>query len=162
MTVLHAELDLVEVPPAEAMLVLGYDDICAAADAVPELLAHSHPTQLEALDGRMAQLMREEHAYLDSLDRFPDGESWLLIQFSGPTQDDVDQQARGLVASHRPERGRQHCGLLRRSAARAEDAQGARSRARRHGTTAGRPRDLGGLGGLRRRRPSGSGTICAT
>ncbi|ACU73720.1 FAD linked oxidase domain protein [Catenulispora acidiphila DSM 44928] len=98
-TVLHAELDLVEVPPAEAMLVLGYGDICAAADAVPEILEHCHPTQLEALDGRMAQLMREEHAHLDSLDRFPDGESWLLIQFSGPTQDDVDRQARDLVQS---------------------------------------------------------------
>jgi FAD/FMN-containing dehydrogenase len=98
-TVLHAELDLVPVEPAEAMLILGYDDICAAADAVPELLAHSKPTQLEAIDGRMAQLMHEEHAYLDSLDRFPAGESWLLLQFTGPSQDDVDQQGRSLLAA---------------------------------------------------------------
>ncbi|HEX5503225.1 MAG TPA: FAD-binding oxidoreductase, partial [Thermomicrobiales bacterium] len=59
-TVLHAELDLVPKPAAQAILVLGYDDICAAADDVPTLLEHSEPTQLEALDGRMAQLMREE------------------------------------------------------------------------------------------------------
>lgn len=96
-TVLHAELDLVPVEPAEAMLVLGYDDICSAADAVPELLQHCKPTQLEAIDGRMAQLMREEGAYLDSLDQFPAGESWLLLQFSGPSQDDVDQQAHSLL-----------------------------------------------------------------
>uniref|UniRef100_A0AAU2UWT4 FAD-binding protein n=1 Tax=Streptomyces sp. NBC_00003 TaxID=2903608 RepID=A0AAU2UWT4_9ACTN len=96
-TVLHAELDLVPVPPREAMLVLGYPDICAAADDVPRLLGHSAPAQLEALDGRMAQLMREEHAYLDSLDRFPEGESWLLVQFTGDTQDDVDGQAHALL-----------------------------------------------------------------
>ncbi|MFC0597388.1 FAD-binding and (Fe-S)-binding domain-containing protein [Streptomyces palmae] len=97
-TVLRAELDLVPVPPCDAILVLGYSDICAAADDVPRLLEHSSPTQLEALDGRMAQLMREEHAYLESLDQFPSGDSWLLLQFSGDTQEDVDQQARDLLS----------------------------------------------------------------
>ncbi|WP_110943726.1 FAD-binding and (Fe-S)-binding domain-containing protein [Streptomyces niger] len=96
-TVLQAELDLVPVPAAEAILVLGYDDICAAADDVPRLLKHCRPTQLEALDGRMAQLMREEGAFLDSLERFPEGESWLLLQFSGDNQEDVDGQACDLL-----------------------------------------------------------------
>ncbi|MET7573269.1 FAD-linked oxidase C-terminal domain-containing protein [Streptomyces sp. NPDC005492] len=96
-TVLRAELDLVPLPPNEALLVLGYDDICAAADDVPRLLKHSRPTQLEALDGRMAQLMREEGAYLDSLHELPDGESWLLVQFTGDSQDEVDEQAHQLI-----------------------------------------------------------------
>lgn len=96
-TVLRAELDLVPVPSAQSMLVLGYSDICAAADDVPRLLAHCEPTQLEALDGRMAQLMRAEGAYLDSLESFPEGESWLLIQFSGDDRRDVDGQARSLL-----------------------------------------------------------------
>ncbi|MEU7045609.1 FAD-linked oxidase C-terminal domain-containing protein [Streptomyces varsoviensis] len=96
-TVVRAELDLVPVPPADAIVVLGYPDICAAADDVPRLLEHSEPTQLEALDGRMAQLMREEGAYLDSLDAFPQGESWLLLQFSGADQQDVDEQGRALL-----------------------------------------------------------------
>ncbi|MCX5387155.1 FAD-binding and (Fe-S)-binding domain-containing protein [Streptomyces sp. NBC_00083] len=96
-TVLHAELDLVPVPPNDAILVLGYPDICAAADDVPRLLEHSSPAQLEALDGRMAQLMREEHAYLASLENFPEGESWLLVQFTGDSQDDVDGQAQALL-----------------------------------------------------------------
>ncbi|WP_078648821.1 FAD-binding and (Fe-S)-binding domain-containing protein [Streptomyces ochraceiscleroticus] len=96
-TVLHAELDLVPVPPYEAMVVLGYDDICAAADDVPRLLEHCRPSQLEAIDGRMAQLMREEGAFLDSLERFPEGESWLLLQFSGDSREDVDGQACDLL-----------------------------------------------------------------
>ncbi|MFH8487750.1 FAD-binding and (Fe-S)-binding domain-containing protein [Streptomyces longisporoflavus] len=97
--VLRAELDLVPVPAAEAMLILGYDDICAAADDVPHLLEHCAPTQLEALDDRMARLMREEGAHLDSLDNFPAGDSWLLLQFSGDSRDDVDAQARSLLAA---------------------------------------------------------------
>ncbi|MFJ7280207.1 FAD-binding and (Fe-S)-binding domain-containing protein [Kitasatospora sp. NPDC098663] len=96
-TVLRAELELVEVPPAETLLVLGFDDIYQAADAVPDLLKHSRPAQLEAIDGRMAQLMREEHAYLDSLERLPAGDSWLLLQFTGDTKDQADQQADELL-----------------------------------------------------------------
>ncbi|MGW2648827.1 FAD-binding and (Fe-S)-binding domain-containing protein [Streptomyces sp. NPDC001393] len=109
-TVLHAELDLVPVPPCQSLLVLGYDDICRAADDVPHLLEHCAPTQLEALDGRMAQLMREEHAYLDSLAALPQGDSWLLTQFSGDSQEDVDEQAHALLkaigrAEHDPSVG---------------------------------------------------------
>ncbi|GGY94302.1 dimethylmenaquinone methyltransferase [Streptomyces olivaceoviridis] len=96
-TVLRAELDLVPVPPYQSLLVLGYDDICAAADDVPHLLEHCSPSQLEALDGRMAQLMREEGAYLDSLDNLPEGDSWLMVLYSGDSQEDVDAQAHALL-----------------------------------------------------------------
>ncbi|GAA4216863.1 FAD-binding and (Fe-S)-binding domain-containing protein [Actinocatenispora rupis] len=96
-TVLRAELDLVPVPAAESLLILGYDDICAAADAVPGILAHCGPTQVEAIDDRMVQLMREEHAYLDSLRQYPDGNSWLVVQFAGDDTDDTDRQAYGLL-----------------------------------------------------------------
>ncbi|MFF8996870.1 FAD-binding and (Fe-S)-binding domain-containing protein [Streptomyces achromogenes] len=96
-TVLRAELDLVPVPAYQSLLVLGYDDICAAADDVPRLLEHCNPSQLEALDGRMAQLMREEGAYLDSLAVLPRGDSWLMVQYSGDSQQDVDEQAHALL-----------------------------------------------------------------
>ncbi|MYS19398.1 FAD/FMN-containing dehydrogenase [Streptomyces sp. DvalAA-14] len=98
-TVLHAELDLVPVPAAQAILVLGYPDICAAADDVPRLLEHCAPAQLEALDDRMAQLMHEEDAFLESIDSFPEGGSWLLLMFTGDTQDEVDRQSRELLAA---------------------------------------------------------------
>ncbi|WP_327425753.1 FAD-binding protein [Streptomyces sp. NBC_01707] len=96
-TVLRAELDLVPVPPYEAMVVLGYSDICVAADDVPRLLEHGDPELLEAIDGRMAQLMREENSHLDSLDLFPVGESWLLVQFSGDSQEAADAQVREVL-----------------------------------------------------------------
>jgi FAD/FMN-containing dehydrogenase/Fe-S oxidoreductase len=96
-TVLRAELDLVPVQKYQSLLVLGYDDICHAADDVTHLLEHCSPTQLEALDDRMAQLMREEHAHEESLDALPEGDSWLLVQFAGDSQDDVDEQAHALL-----------------------------------------------------------------
>jgi FAD/FMN-containing dehydrogenase/Fe-S oxidoreductase len=96
-TVLRAELDLVPVPEYQSLLVIGYDDICAAADDVPHLLRHCTPSQLEALDGRMAQLMREEGAYLESLKVLPEGDSWLMVQYSGHSQEDVDEQAHALL-----------------------------------------------------------------
>ncbi|MEU6621496.1 FAD-linked oxidase C-terminal domain-containing protein [Streptomyces litmocidini] len=98
-TVLRAELDLVPVPSRQSLLVLGYDDICAAADDVPRLLELCSPGQLEALDGRMAQLMREEGAYLDSLRVLPAGDSWLMVQFIGDSRQDVDAQAHALLAA---------------------------------------------------------------
>ncbi|MEU1803653.1 FAD-linked oxidase C-terminal domain-containing protein [Streptomyces sp. NPDC019937] len=96
-TVVRAEVDLVPVPRYQSLLVLGYDDICAAADDVPRLLEHCAPSALEALDGRMAQLMREEHAYLESLNSLPEGDSWLLVQFSGDSEKGVDEQAYALL-----------------------------------------------------------------
>ncbi|MGW0080280.1 FAD-binding and (Fe-S)-binding domain-containing protein [Streptomyces sp. NPDC003393] len=96
-TVLRAELDLVPVPPYQSLLVLGYDDICRAGDDVARLLEHCSPSQLEALDGRMAQLMREEGVHLDSLAVLPEGDSWLLVQYSGDSQEDVDEQAHALL-----------------------------------------------------------------
>ncbi|WP_112469873.1 FAD-binding and (Fe-S)-binding domain-containing protein [Streptomyces triticisoli] len=96
-TVLRAELELVPVPAYQSLLVLGYEDICRAGDDVSHLLEHCSPSQLEALDGRMAQLMREEGAYLDSLNVLPQGDSWLLVQYSGDSQEDVDEQANALL-----------------------------------------------------------------
>ncbi|NUP38028.1 MAG: FAD-binding oxidoreductase, partial [Streptomyces sp.] len=96
-TVLRAELDLVPVPAADAMLILGYPDICAAADDVPRILEHGSPAQLEALDDRMAQLMHEEGSHLASLRTFPAGSSWLLLQFTGDDRRDADRQAEDLL-----------------------------------------------------------------
>ncbi|TDC67605.1 FAD-binding oxidoreductase, partial [Streptomyces hainanensis] len=97
-TVLRAELDLVPVEAADALLVLGYPDICAAADDVPRLLAHCAPLQLEAMDGRMAQLMREEHVHADSLALLPEGDAWLFVQLGGESRADADERARRLLA----------------------------------------------------------------
>ncbi len=50
-TVLRAELSLVRVPAANSLVLLGFDDICAAADAVPRILEHSPAASKGSITG---------------------------------------------------------------------------------------------------------------
>jgi FAD/FMN-containing dehydrogenase/Fe-S oxidoreductase len=95
-TVLHAELDLVPVPPAKAMVVLGYPDIATAADAVPRILGHD-PWQLEGMDQVLVNM--EESAQLagDAIAQLPAGGGWLMVQFTGTNQADADAKAHELL-----------------------------------------------------------------
>ncbi|MHA6801528.1 FAD-binding and (Fe-S)-binding domain-containing protein [Bounagaea algeriensis] len=96
-TVLHAELDLFPAVARKATVVLGYEDVTAAADDVPRLLQHCTPMLLEALGGELVEFMRAQEMYLDSVALLPAGSSWLFVQFGGDSEDDVDEQAQRLL-----------------------------------------------------------------
>ena len=51
-TVLHAELELVPVPTATALVVLGYPDIVAAAATPCRAVLEHEPSALEGMDHR--------------------------------------------------------------------------------------------------------------
>ena len=53
----EATVKLVRISPARMLVVLGYPDMPAAADAVPALLAHS-PHAIEGLDARLVDVVR--------------------------------------------------------------------------------------------------------
>jgi len=55
--ILDATVQLVRISPARMLLVLGYPDMAAAADAVPALLAHG-PLAVEGLDARLVDVVR--------------------------------------------------------------------------------------------------------
>ena len=95
-TVLRAEIALVEVPKARTLVVLGYPDVFAAADAIPEVAAHD-PFALEGLDDRLIQLERREHLAEDALERLPEGAGWLMVQFAAATNDEADGSAERLL-----------------------------------------------------------------
>lgn len=95
-TVLHAELQLVRPPAATALVVVGFDDIAAAADAVPAVLEHS-PSALEGLDHRLVNLEHSRHLAEKALRQLPDGNGWLMIQLDGDSQDDADRKAKTLI-----------------------------------------------------------------
>jgi FAD/FMN-containing dehydrogenase/Fe-S oxidoreductase len=95
-TVLHAELDLVPVPAAKAMVVLGYPDIAAAADAVPRVLTHE-PWQLEGMDQVLVGLEQSAHLAGEAIGQLPPGGGWLVVQLAGDTQDEADERARALL-----------------------------------------------------------------
>ena len=95
-TILHAELRLVPRPTAQALVVLGYPDIASAADAAPRIAPHQ-PEQLEGLDDRLITFERERRMNPEALRLLPEGRGWLMVIFSGDSQDEADAKARALV-----------------------------------------------------------------
>ncbi len=97
-TVLRAELLLVPVVPARALVMLGYDDIATAADAVPSVLPHE-PIALEGLDAKLVDFERTKHLHAEALDLLPKGDGWLLVQLGGATQEEADGRVDQLLES---------------------------------------------------------------
>lgn len=95
-TVLHAELTLVPVPKAKAMVVLGYPTIAAAGDAVTSVLPQN-PWQLEGLDQVLIQLETEAGLAHGAANELPHGGGWLMVQFAGDNQEEADNKAHALI-----------------------------------------------------------------
>jgi FAD/FMN-containing dehydrogenase/Fe-S oxidoreductase len=90
--ILGAKLRLVPSPPCRALLVVGFDDICLAADQVPPIL--DNPLlALEAVDHHVIDNMRRKGNELPAAKRLPDGGAWLLAEFGGKTPEEAKDAA---------------------------------------------------------------------
>ena len=97
-TVLQAEIALVPVPPYQSLVVLGFDDIAAAGDAVPAVAEH-RPLALEGVDDTLVDLARVEHVAKEGVLReLPEGSGWLMVRFGGETREEADERADRLLA----------------------------------------------------------------
>ncbi|HEY2550608.1 MAG TPA: FAD-linked oxidase C-terminal domain-containing protein [Streptosporangiaceae bacterium] len=96
-TILHAELRLVPAPAARTTVVLGYHDIASAADAAPGVAAHK-PEQLEGLDRHLISFEKVRQMNPAALRLLPDGDAWLVVIFSGDSQEEADKRAKGLIS----------------------------------------------------------------
>ncbi|MHB9856973.1 FAD-binding and (Fe-S)-binding domain-containing protein [Streptomyces sp. YIM S03343] len=94
--VLSATVRLVPPPPARVLVVLGFRDAGAAADAVPALLAH-RPLALEGLDQALTDIVTrpETRAAIDTL---PAARAWLFAELGGD-DGEPPEQARALVSA---------------------------------------------------------------
>jgi len=93
--ILDATVRLVRISPARLLVVLGYPDMAAAADAVPALLAYS-PHAIEGLDSRLVDVVRRakgSHAVPD----LPRGGGWLMIEVGGEVPAQAQDSAAALV-----------------------------------------------------------------
>jgi FAD/FMN-containing dehydrogenase/Fe-S oxidoreductase len=97
-TVLTAEIQLVEIPKHRSLVVLGYPDVAQAADVVPLVTSHS-PLACEGLDDVLISLEREEHLAEDALDKLPEGSGWLMVMFGGDTEQEAEDKAQALIAA---------------------------------------------------------------
>ncbi|MGA5186234.1 FAD-binding and (Fe-S)-binding domain-containing protein [Streptomyces griseoincarnatus] len=95
-TVLRAELELVPVPKHSALVVLGYEDICQAADHVPAVLEH-RPAALEGVDHQLVHFQQKKHLNPDALKELPQGRAYLMVQLNGDSREEVEERARALI-----------------------------------------------------------------
>ncbi|MEV4676554.1 FAD-linked oxidase C-terminal domain-containing protein [Actinomadura sp. NPDC049382] len=96
-TVLRAEIELVPVPAHQSLVVLGYDDIALAGDAVPRILP-SEPLALEGMDERLLDLAKRHRlAGPRVVKDMPGGAGWLMVRFGGDTKEAADARARDLI-----------------------------------------------------------------
>ncbi len=91
-TILHAELRLVAKPAPRRWS-------CSAtrtspAPPTPRRPSPAHrPEQLEGLDERLITFERERRMNPEALRLLPEGHGWLMVIFSGDTQDEADARA---------------------------------------------------------------------
>ncbi|MGH3519893.1 MAG: FAD-binding and (Fe-S)-binding domain-containing protein [Haloechinothrix sp.] len=82
--VLAAIVRLVPVPEQQRLVVAGFTDSVAAADAVPLVLQHK-PLTCEGMDDRILDVLRSRRAGSVPEDLLPRGAAWLLIDIPGPS-----------------------------------------------------------------------------
>ena len=96
-TILEATLRLIPNPKARTLLVAGFHDVAAAADAVPSVLEH-RPIGLEGFDDRLAEDAAATGILPAGSDLLPPGRGWLLIEFGGGSPEESEAKARRLAA----------------------------------------------------------------
>ncbi|AQW54500.1 FAD-binding and (Fe-S)-binding domain-containing protein [Streptomyces violaceusniger] len=94
--VLSATVRLVTPPPARALVVLGYRDACAAADAVPALREHQL-LALEGLDRNLTDIVTGAEAR-KAIDSLPRTRAWLFAELGGQ-EDELPALAEELTAA---------------------------------------------------------------
>jgi FAD/FMN-containing dehydrogenase/Fe-S oxidoreductase len=94
---LAARAKLVKSPPHRVLLVLGYEDIYAAAEAVPAVMAHG-PIACEGLDHFLIGGLQRRGLRADDVALLPPGRAWLMIEFGGDTPAEAAAKAHGAGA----------------------------------------------------------------
>ncbi len=95
-TVLHAELELVPVVRARTLVVLGYPDIFAAADAVPRVVEHE-PIALEGVDHYLVHDEQLKGMNDEAVHELPEGSGYLMVQMGGEDTEEADARARAML-----------------------------------------------------------------
>jgi FAD/FMN-containing dehydrogenase/Fe-S oxidoreductase len=95
-TVLHAELELVPVVRAYALVVIAYDTVAEAGDAVSGITPYE-PIALEGLDRRLIRDQQIKHEHDEAIKQLPEGNAWLLVQFGGDTIEEAGERAHRML-----------------------------------------------------------------
>lgn len=95
--VLEAELKLIHSPPHRALAIIAFDDVYAAADAVPGIMEFK-PCGLEGFDDLLFEAVKKSNAPPEGLQFFPEGGGWLIVETGGETPAEAEEGARAVAA----------------------------------------------------------------
>jgi FAD/FMN-containing dehydrogenase/Fe-S oxidoreductase len=109
-TVLEAKVRLVESPPGRSLVVVGYDDVFAAADDVPQVV-DSGCIACEGMDEALVRDVRARGIHPDALKLLPEGHGFLLVEFGGADRRESDEKARSFQDALERRHARAHAKL---------------------------------------------------
>ena len=92
-TILEAKVRLVYSPPGRSILLLGYPDVYAAGDHIPDILKYK-PVALEGVDQLLVEFIRKKKLHVEDVGLLPEGHGWLIVEFGGKDREDSDRMAR--------------------------------------------------------------------
>jgi FAD/FMN-containing dehydrogenase/Fe-S oxidoreductase len=95
-TVLEATARLVPSPPCRSLLLLGFDDVYLAADAV-DVVTACGPIGLEGIDDVLVRHSRKKNLNAKGLALLPEGHGWLYVEFGADTMPEAEAQAHRLM-----------------------------------------------------------------
>ena len=91
----EATVQLVRVPAARVLAVLGYPDMASAADAVPGIL-RLRPTTCEGLDSRIIEVVRARRGPA-AVPGLPRGSGWLFVETTGASEAEATARAQEVI-----------------------------------------------------------------
>ncbi len=94
--ILQAELNLVHSPPERVLTIIGFKDVFAAADAVPDVRKHK-PIAIEGIDDMLVEFITRKHLHPDDLKMLPEGAGWLVVEFGADSKEEADRQAKACI-----------------------------------------------------------------
>ena len=98
-TMLGATVNLVPIPSAPTLVVLGYETMPLAADDVPTLLA-CKPLAIEGMDARLIDIIKRAKGD-SAVPDLPAGNGWLMVEGGGATAYEARDKARARAAAAR-------------------------------------------------------------
>jgi FAD/FMN-containing dehydrogenase/Fe-S oxidoreductase len=98
---LEATVALHPWPRARALLILAFDSIADAGDAVPAVMEH-RPMACEAIDDVLVEDMRAQGMHPSELPMLPEGDAWLIVEFGADTKAEADERAREVADALNP------------------------------------------------------------
>jgi FAD/FMN-containing dehydrogenase len=95
--VLQARVRLLPWPPKRSLLVLGYPDSPTAAEHVTDIL-DSKPLGLEFFESGIIDNLRTKGFEYAGMHQLPAGETFVLVEYGGDSQDEADARAEQMAA----------------------------------------------------------------